>query len=103
MDHQFEEYVTKLSTQNVRYKRKGAEKKGSDPYPWLDEDDPRRHMTDEEILYKYVDLSESHLTESEKEEVMDLVISVITGDFNHLLMKCHFCVWTHFYTPKDKS
>ena len=32
-------------------------------------------MTDEEILYKYIDLSESHLTESEKEEVMDLVIN----------------------------
>ena len=32
-------------------------------------------MTDKEILYKYIDLSESHLTESEKEEVMDLVIS----------------------------
>ena len=22
----------------------------NDPYPWLDEDDPRRHMMDEEIL-----------------------------------------------------
>ena len=75
MDHQFEEYFAKLSTQNVHYKRKGVEKKGSDPYPWLDEDGPRRHMTEEEILYKYIDLSESHLTESEKEEVMDLVIS----------------------------
>ena len=32
-------------------------------------------MTEEEILYKYIDLSESHLTESEKEEVMDLVIN----------------------------
>ena len=31
-------------------------------------------MTDEEILYQYIDLSESHLTESEKEEVMNLVI-----------------------------
>ena len=24
----------------------------SDPYPWLAEDDPRRHQTDEEILYE---------------------------------------------------
>ena len=46
-----------------------------DPYPWLDKDGPRRHMTDEEILYKSIDLSESHLTECEKEEVMDLVIA----------------------------
>ena len=75
MDPQFKEYFTKLSTQNVRYKRRGVEEKGPDPYPWLDKDDPRRHMTDEEILYKYIDLSESHLTESEKEEVMDLVIN----------------------------
>ena len=28
-----------------------------DPYPWLDSDDPRREMTDEEILDKYIDLS----------------------------------------------
>ena len=49
--------------------------KTPDPYPWLDEDDPRRNMTDEEILYKYIDLSESHLTDREKEEVMDLVIA----------------------------
>ena len=64
-----------FSTQNVRYKKRGVKEKGPDPYPWLDKDDPRRHMTDEEILYKYIDLSESHLTESKKEEVMDLVIN----------------------------
>ena len=74
MDPQFEEYFAKLSTQNVRYKRRGVEEKGPDPYPWLDKDDPRRHMTDEEILHKYIDLSESHLTENKKEEVMDLII-----------------------------
>ena len=32
-------------------------------------------MTDEEILYKYIDLSKSHLTKREKEEVMDLIIT----------------------------
>ena len=73
MDPRFEEYFAKLATQNVCYKR-GVEEKGPDPYPWLDKDDPRRHMTDEEILYKYINLSESHLTENEKEEVVDLVI-----------------------------
>ena len=50
-------------------------RKAPDPYPWLDEDDPQRNMTDEEILYKYIDLSESHLTSREKEEVMDLVVT----------------------------
>ena len=75
MDPHFKQCFTKFSTQNVHYKKKGAKEKGPDPYPWLDKEDPRRHMTDEEILYKYIDLSESHLTESEKEEVMDLVIN----------------------------
>ena len=45
------------------------------PYPWLDVDDPRREMTDEEILYQYINLSESHLTRKEKEEVMDLIVT----------------------------
>ena len=31
--------------------------KGQDPYPWLDVEDPRRNMTDQEILEKYIDLS----------------------------------------------
>ena len=28
--------------------------KDEDPYPWLDKEDPRRNMTDQEILEKYV-------------------------------------------------
>ena len=75
LDNRFEEYYAKISTQNVRYKKKDSARKTPDPYPWLDEDDPRRNMTDEEILYKYIDLSESHLTDREKEKVMDLVIA----------------------------
>ena len=50
-------------------------RKPPDPYPWLDGDDPQRDMTDEEILYKYIDLSKSHLTSKEKEEVMDLILT----------------------------
>ena len=30
-------------------------------------------MTDEKILHWYIDLSESHLTHKEKEEIMDLI------------------------------
>ena len=45
-----------------------------DPYPWLPKDDPRRHMTDEEILMKYVDLTKSNMTDEEKDELMDLII-----------------------------
>ena len=36
------------------------------PYPWLENDDPRRDMTDQEILEKYVDLSDSDLSQAEK-------------------------------------
>ena len=75
LDNRFEEYYSKISTQNVRYKRKEVVRKIPDPYPWLDEDDPRRDMTDEEILYRYINLSESHLTPSEKQEIMDLAIT----------------------------
>ena len=75
LDNRFEEYYSKISTQNVRYKRKEVARKTPDPYPWLDEDDPRRDMTDEEILHKYINLSKSHLTPTEKEEVMDLAVT----------------------------
>ena len=37
-----------------------------DIYPWLDKEDPRRHLTDEDIISKYVDLSESDLSKKEK-------------------------------------
>ena len=35
-------------------------------YPWLDDSDERKHMTDKEILDKYIDLDNSCLTELEK-------------------------------------
>ena len=38
----------------------------NDPYPWLDRDDPRRNMTDRECLENYIDLSDSDITEREK-------------------------------------
>ena len=56
-------------------RKKDSARKTPGPYPWLDEDYPRRNMTDEGILYKYIDLSECHLTDREKEEVMDLMIA----------------------------
>ena len=75
LDLRFEEHFTKISTQNVCYRKREVMRKSSDPYPWLDEDDPRKDMTDEEILHRYVDLSESHLTHKEKGEVMDLIVA----------------------------
>ena len=44
-----------------------------DMYPWLDKDDPRRDVTDEEILDKYIDLSNLDLTLDEKETLMDTI------------------------------
>ena len=46
---------------------------GSDPYPWLDKEDPRRYMSDGEILDKTIDLSKSCLNQREKSRVMKLL------------------------------
>ena len=72
---QFKEHFAKVSTQNVHYQKREVVRKSPDPYPWLDEDDLKRDMTDEKTLYKYVDLSKSHLMSKEKEEVMDLIVT----------------------------
>ena len=47
----------------------------SDPYPWLADDDPRRHQTDEEILYEKIDLSNSALSRKEKTRLMKMLMS----------------------------
>ena len=45
-----------------------------DPYPCLPKYDPRRYMSDEEILRKFVDLSKSDMTDEEKEEIKQLIL-----------------------------
>ena len=45
-----------------------------DPYPWLDVDDPRRKMTDEEILHLKVPFDKSILTAAEKERLIKLML-----------------------------
>jgi hypothetical protein len=45
-----------------------------DSYPWLDADDPRKYMTDEEIIRTRIDLSKSELTPDEKEAIYKLAI-----------------------------
>ena len=44
-----------------------------DKYPWLDQDDKRRHMLDKEILDKYINLDQSCLSKEEKKEVMGML------------------------------
>ena len=42
-------------------------------YPWLDDSDERKHMTDREILDKYIDLEGSCLTKQEKQKLRSLI------------------------------
>ena len=48
--------------------------RGKDPYPWLDKEDPRRKMTDQEILEKYIDLSDSDLDLAEKKSLYKVLV-----------------------------
>ena len=54
-------------------KKEREQKSPRDKYPWLDPDDDRRHMTDKEILEKYIDLDKSCLNEEEKVKVMNML------------------------------
>ena len=45
-------------------------------YPWLDDSDERKYMSDREILEKYINLDNTCLTEEEKREVMDIIIVI---------------------------
>ena len=45
-----------------------------DPYLWLDSDDPRRTMTDEEILRMKVPFDKSILSAAEKERLLQLML-----------------------------
>ena len=49
------------------------EEKSEGKFPWLDDMDKRKYMTDKEILDKYVNLDNSCLTKAEKEKVRDLL------------------------------
>ena len=42
-------------------------------YPWLENTDERKYISDREILEKYIDLSNTCLHKEEKEEVMDML------------------------------
>ena len=44
-----------------------------DPYPWLEPDNPRHSLTDEQILDKTIDLSASCLSSVEKRRLMALL------------------------------
>ena len=54
-------------------KKEREQRAPEDKYPWLEPDDEQRHMTDKEILDKYINLDNSCLNKEEKKEVMDLL------------------------------
>ena len=58
---------TKIDVSQTPKQHKVSEKDTEDQYPWLDSDDPRRTMTDEEILRLKVPLDKNVLTAAEKE------------------------------------
>ena len=54
-------------------KIKREEGKSKEKYPWLEDTDKRKYMTDREILEKYIDLKESCLNDSERKQVMEML------------------------------
>ena len=56
-------------------KKERAQKLSRYNYPWLDADDKRRHMTDKEILEKYVCLDNSCLSKEVEIKVMDMLLT----------------------------
>ena len=52
---------------------KKKEENPKEKYPWLDDKDERKYMTDRKILNKYINLDNTCLTKAEKKEVGDLV------------------------------
>ena len=66
-------HVPKQGSHVEHVSQQKLQQSADDPYPWLDSQDPRRDMSDEEILRKYIDLSQSILNDSEKEELMQII------------------------------
>ena len=57
----------------VNERKKEEKEIEKDKYPWLDENDERKYMTDREILEKHINLDDSCLTGSEKTQVRDMI------------------------------
>ena len=60
-------------------KKEREQKSPREKYPWLDPDNERRHMTDKEILEKYINLDNSCLNEEEKVKVMNMLFDYREG------------------------
>ena len=73
--YQFEEIEKICEDFNriVEEKRQEEKKDSKERYPWLDDGDERKYMTDKEILDKYVNLKDSCLDEKERKQVMEMI------------------------------
>ena len=71
--YQFEE-VDKICADFNRLteeKRQEEKNDSEEIYPWLEEDDERKYMTDKEILDKYINLKDSCLDKKERKQVIE--------------------------------
>ena len=62
---------TENSPRESRYSKDNTKK---DPYPWLDDNDPRRDMTDKDIHESTIDSSEAHITERQKQALYKILL-----------------------------
>ena len=46
---------------------------GTEKYPWLDDSDERKHVTEKKVLERYINLDNPCLTKQEKKEVRSLI------------------------------
>ena len=65
---------TKITVSQTPNKHTVITENTEDPYPWLDVDDPRRTMADEEILRLKVPFDKSILSAAEKERLVKLML-----------------------------
>ena len=73
--YQFED-ANKICTDFNRLIEKQRQEEKNDReerYPWLEENDERKYMTDKEILDRYINLKDSCLNEKEKKQVMEML------------------------------
>ena len=57
----------------IEQKRQEEKNNSEEKYPWLDDADERKFMTDKEILDKYINLKDSYLNEKERKQVMEML------------------------------
>ena len=62
-----------MQTLIMEEKRQEEKNSSKERYPWLDDADERKYMTDKEILDKYINLKDSSLDEKERNQVMEML------------------------------